>query len=165
VTAASVYPLFFGLATQAQADRVAQVVRARLLKPGGLVTTTVQSGQQWDAPNGWAPLQWIAIEGLNAYGKKALAQTIARRWIGRVVTAYRNTGKLMEKYNVVNPSLVAGGGEYPGQDGFGWTNGVVRKLLVINDGLAEGPRCASPAANDNMPSGLPQPGRNPNAAR
>jgi alpha,alpha-trehalase len=165
VTAASLYPLFFGLATQAQADRVAQVVRARLLKPGGLVTTTVQSGQQWDAPNGWAPLQWIAIEGLNAYGKRALAQTITRRWIGRVVTAYRNTGKLMEKYNVVNPSLVAGGGEYPGQDGFGWTNGVVRKLLVIDVGLAAGTRCASPAANDNLPSGLPRPGRNPNAAR
>ena len=165
VTAASLYPLFFGLATQAQADRVAQVVRSRLLKPGGLVTTTVQSGQQWDAPNGWAPLQWIAIEGLNAYGKRALAQTIARRWIGRVVTAYRNTGKLMEKYNVVNPSLVAGGGEYPGQDGFGWTNGVVRKLLVIDDGLAAGTRCASPAANDNLPSGLPRPGRSPNAAR
>ena len=165
VTAASLYPLFFGLATQAQADRVAQVVRSRLLKPGGLVTTTVQSGQQWDAPNGWAPLQWIAIEGLNAYGKRALAQTIARRWIGRVVTAYRNTGKLMEKYNVVNPSLVAGGGEYPGQDGFGWTNGVVRKLLVIDDGLAAGTRCASPAANDNLPSGLPRPGRSPNAPR
>jgi alpha,alpha-trehalase len=165
VTAASVYPLFFGLATQAQADRVAQVVRARLLKPGGLVTTTVQSGQQWDAPNGWAPLQWIAIEGLNAYGKRALAQTIARRWIGRVVTAYRNTGKLMEKYNVVNPSLVAGGGEYPGQDGFGWTNGVVRKLLVIDDGLAAGMRCETPVANDNLPSVVPRSGRSPDAVR
>ena len=165
VTAASLYPLFFGLATQAQADRVAQVVRSRLLKPGGLVTTTVQSGQQWDAPNGWAPLQWIAIEGLNAYGKRALAQTIARRWIGRVVTAYRNTGKLMEKYNVVNPSLVAGGGEYPGQDGFGWTNGVMRKLLVVDGGSAAGTRCASLAANDNLPLGLPRPGRSPKAAR
>ena len=165
VTTASLYPLFFGLATQAQADRVAKVVRSRLLKPGGLVTTTVQSGQQWDAPNGWAPLQWIAIEGLNAYSKRALAQTIARRWIGRVVTAYRNTSKLMEKYNVVNPSLVAGGGEYPGQDGFGWTNGVVRKLLVIDDDLAAGTRCASPVANDNLPSGLPRPGRSPNTPR
>jgi alpha,alpha-trehalase len=165
VTAASLYPLFFGLATQAQADRVAKMVRARLLKPGGLVTTTVQSGQQWDAPNGWAPLQWIAIEGLNDYGKRALAQTIARRWIGRVVGAYRSTGKLMEKYDVVNPSLVAGGGEYPGQDGFGWTNGVLRKLLVIDDGAATGARCASPAANDNRPAGQPRSGKSPNAAR
>jgi alpha,alpha-trehalase len=165
VTGASMYPLFFGLASQAQADRVAEVVRSSLLKPGGLVATTVQSGQQWDAPNGWAPLQWIAIEGLNAYGKRALAQLIARRWIARVVTAYRNTGKLMEKYNVVNPSLGAGGGEYPGQDGFGWTNGVVRKLLVIDGGSVPGTRCASPPANDNFPSGLRKLGRSPNAAR
>jgi alpha,alpha-trehalase len=66
---------------------------------------------------------------------------------------------------VVNPSLVAGGGEYPGQDGFGWTNGVVRKLLMIDVGLAAGMRCETPAANDNLPSGLPQPGRSPDAAR
>lgn len=165
VTAASLYPLFFGLATQAQADRVAQVVRSHLLTPGGLLTTTVQSGQQWDAPNGWAPLQWIAIAGLNAYDKRALAQTIAQRWIGRVVSAYRNTGKLMEKYNVVNPSLEAGGGEYPGQDGFGWTNGVTRKLLVVEGGSAAGTRCANLSANDNLPLGLPRPGRRPEAAR
>jgi alpha,alpha-trehalase len=165
VTAASLSPLFFGLASQAQADRVAEVVRIRLLKPGGLVTTTVQSGQQWDAPNGWAPLQWIAIEGLSDYGKRTLARTIARRWIDRVVTAYRSTGKLMEKYNVVNLSLVAGGGEYPGQDGFGWTNGVLRKLLVINNGAATGTRCTRPAANDNLPSVHPRRGKSTNVAR
>jgi len=165
VTAASLYPLFFGLATQAQADHVAKVVRVRLLKQGGLVTTTIQSGQQWDAPNGWAPLQWIAIEGLRDYGKRALAQSIARRWISRVVMAYRSTGKLTEKYNVVDPLFVAGGGEYPSQDGFGWTNGVLRKLLAIDDGAAPGARCASPAANDNLPPGQPRSGKSPNAAR
>ena len=31
---------------------------------------------------------------------------------------------MMEKYNVVNSNLDAGGGEYKSQDGFGWTNGV-----------------------------------------
>ncbi|WP_046869425.1 trehalase family glycosidase, partial [Microvirga massiliensis] len=165
VTAASLFPLFFGLASRAQADRVAEVVRARLLKPGGLVTTTIQSGQQWDAPNGWAPMQWIAIVGLSDYGKRALAQTIARRWIGRVVSAYRSTGKLMEKYNVVDPSLAAGGGEYPGQDGFGWTNGVLRKMLVLDRGAVADIRCASPVANDNLPSSQPRSGKRPNAAR
>jgi alpha,alpha-trehalase len=165
LTAASLAPLFFGLATQAQADRLAKVVQSRLLKPGGLVTTTVPSGQQWDAPNGWAPLQWIAVEGLSEYGKRALARTIARRWIGRVVSAYRTTGKLMEKYNVVDPSLAAGGGEYPGQDGFGWTNGVLRKMLVLDRGAAAGIRCASLAVNDNLPSGQPRSGKRPKAAR
>ena len=57
-----------------------------------------------------------------------------------VVAAYRRTGKLMEKYNVVDPSLAAGGGEYPGQDGFGWTNGVLRKLLVLYRGAVVGVR-------------------------
>jgi alpha,alpha-trehalase len=145
VTAATVFPLFFGLATRAHADRVAKAVRAHLLKPGGLVTTTIESGQQWDAPNGWAPLQWIAIEGLADYGENALAQTIASRWVNNVVAAYRRTGKLVEKYNVVDLSLTGGGGEYPGQDGFGWTNGVLRKMLALDHGVV-GDRCASEAA-------------------
>jgi alpha,alpha-trehalase len=146
VTAASLYPLFFGLATESDANRVARVVRAHLLKPGGLVTTTLESGQQWDAPNGWAPLQWIAVKGLAAYGENDLAQTIASRWMNNVVATYRRTGKLMEKYDVVDTSLASGGGEYPSQDGFGWTNGVLRKLLALNRGAVAGERCAMEAA-------------------
>jgi alpha,alpha-trehalase len=166
LTAATLAPLFFGVATSAQAERVAQVVRVRLLKPGGLATTTVSTGQQWDAPNAWAPLQWIAIEGLSDYGETALAETIAERWMRKVITAYRATGKLMEKYNAEDPSLVTGGGEYPMQDGFGWTNGVLRKLLVLYPN-AVAPRpgaswCATSPANDNVP---PEAGRAPAIAR
>lgn len=145
VTAATLYPLFFGLATKSQADRVAKVVQARLLKAGGLVTTTIQSGEQWDAPNGWAPMQWIAVRGLAHYGESELARTIASRWINNVVAVYRRTGKLMEKYNVVDPALAGGGGEYPGQDGFGWTNGVLRKMLMLERG-ALGVHCPREAA-------------------
>ena len=36
---------------------------------------------------------------------------------------------MMEKYNVADLRLIAGGGEYPLQDGFGWTNGVALGLL------------------------------------
>jgi len=54
---AMVYPLYFGMAGQEQADKVATYVQEHLLKPGGVVTTTNTTGQQWDAPNGWAPLQ------------------------------------------------------------------------------------------------------------
>jgi alpha,alpha-trehalase len=153
ITAATFYPLFFGLATPAEAHSVAKVARANLLKPGGIVTTTIESGQQWDAPNGWAPLQWIAVQGLANYGETSLGQAIARRWMNKVVTAYRITGKLMEKYNVADASVVTGGGEYPTQDGFGWTNGVLRRMLVLYPGAVTGVRCPSAAANDNLPAG------------
>jgi len=168
LTAATLSPLFFGLATKTQAEHVAAVARTSLLRQGGLVTSTVPSGQQWDAPNGWAPLQWIAIEGLNDYGETALAETIAKRWMREVITAYRATGKLVEKYNVEDTSLAAGGGEYPTQDGFGWTNGVLRKLLALYPG-AVAPRpgtswCAGSPANDNRPA-APQPEKKPAVVR
>jgi alpha,alpha-trehalase len=110
-------------------SKVANVIRTRLLKPGGIVTTEFDTGQQWDAPNGWAPLEWMTIWGLDRCGQKDLAADIAARWVRLVEKVYKQTGKLMEKYNVADLAKDAGGGEYPGQDGFGWTNGVLLKLI------------------------------------
>lgn len=64
---AGVYPLFFKIADKTQADFVAQKIESRFLKPGGLISTLNTTHQQWDAPNGWAPLQWITINGLRNY--------------------------------------------------------------------------------------------------
>ncbi|MET4897148.1 alpha,alpha-trehalase TreF [Sphingomonadaceae bacterium jetA1] len=127
-TAASLFPLFAGHASADQARAVAATTRAMLIGEGGLRTTNIRSGQQWDAPNGWAPLQWIAVEGLGRYGEQALAKEIARRWIATVARTYRETGKLLEKYDVED-RRPGGGGEYPTQDGFGWTNGVTAAML------------------------------------
>ncbi len=128
-TLAAVFPLYFGLATLEEAENVATMLHSRFLKNGGLSTTLTTTGQQWDAPNGWAPLQWMAIKGLSNYGMHSLAALIARQWIALNKKVYRSTGKLMEKYNVVDTALLAGGGEYPSQDGFGWTNGVLLRLM------------------------------------
>jgi alpha,alpha-trehalase len=128
-TLAAVTPLFLRFATPEQAAAVAHNLQESFLRPGGLVTTLTASGEQWDAPNGWAPLQWMAIAGLRAYGHEELAAEIARRWIRLNASVFEHTGRLMEKYNVVDLTRLAGGGEYPTQDGFGWTNGVLLKLL------------------------------------
>ena len=126
---AAVYPLYASIATEEQARAVAKKLEDDFLAPGGLRTTTVHSGQQWDAPNGWAPLQWVAYEGLRNYGFNNLAREIAQRWVSNCDRVFHNTGKMMEKYNVEDIGLDAGGGEYPVQDGFGWTNGVVLKFI------------------------------------
>ena len=130
LSAAALYPLYVGAASALQADDVARAVRATLLQPGGLVTTPVNTGEQWDSPNGWAPLQWIAVEGLRRYGQDELAADIATRWLAEVSKVYDETGKLFEKYDVVS-DRPGGGGEYPLQDGFGWTNGVTRRLMAL----------------------------------
>jgi len=130
LSAATLYPLFTGLADPGQADAVAKVARARLLKEGGIVTTNIPSGQQWDAPNGWPPLQWIAVMGLRRYDQRPLAREIARRWLATVQRVFAHEGKLVEKYDVEH-ILPGGGGEYPLQDGFGWTNGVTVALLRL----------------------------------
>ncbi len=136
LTAATAYPLFADLADRKQAQRVAATIRKSLLMPHGLATTIVNTGEQWDDPNGWAPLQWIAIDGLRRHGEGGLAATIAERWVAENARVYCRTGKLVEKYNVREAGEGAGG-EYPVQDGFGWTNAVLVKLLAIYPKLAK----------------------------
>ncbi len=128
-TLAGLYPLFFHLADASQAEKVKRQIETKFLKPGGLVTTLVQnSGQQWDYPNAWAPLQWIGYRALKNYQFDDLAGEIAERWTNLNIKVYFETGKMMEKYDVVDLNRMGGGGEYKAQDGFGWTNGVFLKL-------------------------------------
>jgi alpha,alpha-trehalase len=128
---AGVLPLFTQIATAEQAERVKDHIERSFLKDGGLVTTIYHTGQQWDAPNGWAPLQFVSVKGLLNYSYKTLAKTIADRWMSINETVYANTGKMLEKYNVEDIHLASGGGEYPTQDGFGWSNGVYLKFYQM----------------------------------
>jgi alpha,alpha-trehalase len=122
--------LYFGLASPEQGRAVAARLERDFLRPGGFVTTLVKSGQQWDGPNGWPPLQWLAIEGVRRYGRSDLADMGRARWLTLNRKVYRATGRMMEKYDVIDTARVAGGGEYPTQDGFGWTNGVALALMA-----------------------------------
>lgn len=126
-TLATVVPLFLRVATATQAASVARTLQSQFLQAGGLVTTLTVSGEQWDYPNGWAPLQWMAVRGLETYGYRDLALEVARRWVQLNTAVFTRSGRLLEKYNVVD-LMSGGGGEYPTQDGFGWTNGVLLAL-------------------------------------
>ena len=130
---AGAYPIFFEIATEEQAAGIKPQLENDFLKAGGFVTTLNNTGQQWDSPNGWAPLQWITVKGLMNYGFDSLATAGATRWLKINRSVFKKTGKMVEKYNVVDTSLEAGGGEYPVQDGFGWTNGVALQLMEILD--------------------------------
>ncbi|MBN1128927.1 MAG: alpha,alpha-trehalase TreF [Chitinispirillaceae bacterium] len=125
---AGVFPLYGNIADSSQAAAAIKVLNLKLLKAGGFVTTDNVTGQQWDAPNGWAPLQWIGYVSLRNYGRAAAAREAAARWTGLNIKTFIETGRMMEKYNVVNLDVPGGGGEYDLQDGFGWTNGVFLAL-------------------------------------
>jgi alpha,alpha-trehalase len=129
-TLAAAAPLYFGLATPEQGLVVADRLARDFLKPGGFVTTQIHSGQQWDAPNGWPPLQWLAMEGVRRYGRADVAELARERWLALARRTYESTGKMTEKYDVVDLTRRAGGGEYPNQDGFGWSNGVALALAA-----------------------------------
>ncbi len=128
-TIAGATPLFAGIASAEQAARISERIERDFLRPGGVATTLVHSPQQWDEPNGWAPLQYLTVAGLDRYGMHDLAREIAVRWCALNISVFEQTGSLLEKYNIVEVDELATGGEYELQDGFGWTNGVLLTLM------------------------------------
>lgn len=103
-----------------------------LIQVGGVQTTLERTEEQWDAPNAWAPVQQMLIEGLELLGApeaSATALSLARAWLQSNYLGWANTGQMHEKYNAKVPGARGEGGEYRPQLGFGWTNGVVLHLL------------------------------------
>lgn len=119
---------------------------------GGMPTSLEESGQQWDYPNAWAPLQHLAIMGLYEarnihHAAEELSFDLAEKWIRSNWKGYQEFKAMFEKYNVTVVGKAGGGGEYEVQPGFGWSNGVAMRLLdLFGDRLTpyEGNSAASP---------------------
>ncbi len=125
------YPLWAGIASKEQAKRVRDNL-SLFEKDGGLQTSTNVSGNQWDAPFGWAPLQMIAVEGLRRYGYQDDAERISMKWLSLIHRDFLRRGYIVEKYDVVNSSSNVESqihyGYSANQAGFGWTNAVFTRL-------------------------------------
>lgn len=133
---ASYYAMWAGLADGRQAQAMVKALR-RFENKGGLATTDALPIKQyvpgavptqWAHPNGWAPLHFIVVQGLERYGYKRDAERIARKWLKTNLDWFNKHGVFLEKYNVVDPEKPPAKGVYPSQTGFGWTNAVFERF-------------------------------------
>lgn len=133
---AAYYTLWAGLADDKRAKKLVNGLK-RFENKGGLATTdALQIGQlvpgsmpaQWAYPNGWAPLHFIVVKGLQRYGYEKEARRIAMKWLSTNLEWFNRHGVFLEKYNVVQPEKPPLKGLYPSQTGFGWTNAVFQRF-------------------------------------
>ncbi|GAC1388149.1 MAG: hypothetical protein NVS1B7_7400 [Candidatus Saccharimonadales bacterium] len=133
---ATYFPLWAGMVTREQAAQLVKAMR-RFENRGGLATTDVQPlnqfvpgamPTQWAYPNGWAPLHYLVIKGLQRYGYHQDAKRIAMKWLKTNLMWFDEHGVFLEKYNVINPDKPPLKGVYPSQTGFGWTNAIFERL-------------------------------------
>jgi alpha,alpha-trehalase len=119
------YPLWAGASDNQQTKAVEANLKF-FEKPGGLAMSTTDSGLQWDLPYGWAPTNWIAVEGLRKSGDLPDAMRLAQRFTINLRQNYLCDGTLHEKYNVVTASseVMVASGYKQNVVGFGWTNAV-----------------------------------------
>ena len=134
VYATTFYPLWAGIASKEQAEQIVKNLPT-LLAAGGIVTSTYQKQLQWDAPFGWAPLQYFTVMGLKKYHYNKEADDVATRFIHSVNHAFSQTHQIFEKYDVLNLNIYTANKIHYGYNtneiGFGWTNGVYLSLLNI----------------------------------
>jgi alpha,alpha-trehalase len=122
---AGFFPLWAGLATPQQVARIVHEWLPRFERQGGLVTTLrAKAGRQWAYPNGWAPLQWLVVAGLERYGYTAEAQRIMLKWVTNCAEVFAATGTMWEKYNVIRIGGQIEEGLYGSIAGFGWSNAI-----------------------------------------
>jgi alpha,alpha-trehalase len=132
--ATTFWPLWAGLASPAQAAAVRNNLPL-FERPGGVRTSSHESGSQWDAPFGWAPLQLFAVLGLQRAGYADDARRLARAFVSLVIEDFERRGAIVEKYDVERRSSEVAArirfGYSENVVGFGWTNGVVLELLPL----------------------------------
>jgi alpha,alpha-trehalase len=125
------YPMWAGFASKEQARAIVGNL-GLFERPGGLQTSTQQTGYQWDAPFGWAPLEWIAVQALRRYGYNGEADRIAQKFLRLVRDEYDKHGTIVEKYDVLRRRSDLGTdlrfGYRTNEVGFGWTNAVYTGL-------------------------------------
>lgn len=133
---AGFYPMWAGMVENQQARQLVRALK-RFEYRGGLATTDNQPlnrlmpgamPTQWAHPNGWAPLHFIVVKGLQRYGYHTEARRIALKWIKTNLDWFNEHGVFLEKYNVVQPDKPPAKGVYPSQTGFGWTNAVFERF-------------------------------------
>ncbi|HEX4232472.1 MAG TPA: trehalase family glycosidase [Bryobacteraceae bacterium] len=125
------YPMWAGIASKQQAARIVANL-PKFERPGGLQTSTFVSGNQWDSPFGWAPLEYIAVEGLRKYGYSQDADRISMKWLSMIQSDFEVRGRIVEKYDVISANSDVSAhihfGYSSNEAGFGWTNAVYTAL-------------------------------------
>lgn len=126
------YPLWAGMASRQQAEALRNNLGI-FERKGGLQMSDHVSGAQWDAPFGWAPTNWLAVSGLDAYGFHDDARRIARKFTATIDRGLADDGSIREKYNMVsgNADVKISAGYKDNVIGFGWSNGVYLKLQQL----------------------------------
>lgn len=131
-SAASFYPLYFGMASKEQAEATLQKL-SLLEHPYGVVPCEKYLGDgtfQWAAPNVWPCIQWMVIGALIRYEYHEDAKRLARQYVDLVEGVEKTTGQLWEKYNADTGSTDVAA-EYKMPPMMGWTAGVYLKCKTL----------------------------------
>ncbi len=131
-SAAAFYPLYFGMASEAEAASTVRLL-GLIERAHGIVPCEEYHGEgtfQWAAPNVWPCIQWMVINALFKYGYGEDALRNARKYVDLVENVEKSTGQLWEKYNADSGSTDVAA-EYKTPPMMGWTAGIYLKCKTV----------------------------------
>ena len=128
ISVASLFPLYLGL--QHNPEAIMQVLKEELLLPYGVAPSAKPNHPyqlQWEYPNVWAPLQYVAYCASKNAGYDELADAIAQRYMSLLEDNFEKSNNLWEKYDGRTGDVV--NAEYSAPTMMGWTAGVYLYFL------------------------------------
>eukprot|EP00659_Diplonema_papillatum_P008858 gene8858-13729_t len=149
-------PLWVGLRPPSGPAAAVLTAAKQLLFRGGVATSLLSTGQQWDFPNAWPALNQMLAEGLRGLpggigepiAEQVLRSLVDTAYCGWQLTGGVDGGMFFEKYNATHPGLPGSGGEYTVQQGFGMTNGALLWALQRYGDTFTAPTACGQAASE-----------------
>ncbi|KAI1732355.1 trehalase domain-containing protein [Ditylenchus destructor] len=137
----NIYPLMLNTTTVEGCEKVLGYLKdLDVFKYKGGIPSSLEesSKEQWDFPNGWAPINHLFVVSLLHCKQDEALQLAKKVADGFLTTIYNGLlnpikglpAQVWEKYDVRFDNGRSGfGGEYPVQAGFGWTNGAALDFI------------------------------------
>jgi len=114
--------------TESFTRATASLKNSKINAVGGIAASSVYTGQQWDWPNVWPPLQYFLAEGFRSMKgnleSMELSDSIEERYLDSCKIAWKARATLPEKFDCEMSGGLGFGGEYECVQGFGWTTGL-----------------------------------------
>ena len=126
VSAAAFFPFFTGL----DDDKAAFIRTLEFLEReyGVVAAKSDFTNFQWAEPNGWAPLNYVAVKSAAILGLNDVAARLTEKYLSATDKLFKKTGRLWEKYNAITGTLDVSS-EYGTPEMLGWTAGVYAALF------------------------------------
>lgn len=127
----------YGLTISAKESLARKIDLSKIQKRYHPAINEIIEPKQWDYPNIWSPIEYLAVIGLLRYGFVEDARRIMKASVTAHAAIFRKYHTFFEKLNG-ETGEAPNAFKYENQEGFGWTNAAFFRYIKLLDVIDSG---------------------------